>query len=430
MRRLLRRDLREFEILTWHGAHPGDVYEEFFNEQEALRFLRGLARDRYNVRTLRDILADALFHPDLSGVDEQQILEQLAWGLVTGKIRITTPRVRTGLGTGAEQPEPGDEEEPATPPPTTPEPDVALACNFDQVNPKCGDDILLQAQATNIPDGTSITFRLQSLADNKSIRTSSAALAGSRAERAWRVQKPTNDWPDPEIDMVASGGGATAASSNQVTIHRYPDVASETKTIACASGIYGWTGKFDIEFTDFETRITIKIKLVNRLGAKPAPGGAMPAAGPAVSAADKSSMKQDIESKLTEKWMLHRDGCQRGKGCSCPRGRGCCKFKVKITVEFLENGQHHTVNLFQGSGRANATNWTRVKTRANSWAHETGHLLAWYDEYSTGAVGAAPRWKPNRPGAVMNTGLAVPREYYWDFRDWLQAKAGEDWELI
>lgn len=63
-------------------------------------------------------------------------------------------------------------------------------------------------------------------------------------------------------------------------------------------------------------------------------------------------------------------------------------------LDFVEDDYHHEVNLFQGAGRANASNWTRVKTRDNSWAHETGHLLGFYDEYSTGAVGTTYAGRP------------------------------------
>jgi hypothetical protein len=101
-----------------------------------------------------------------------------------------------------------------------------------------------------------------------------------------------------------------------------------------------------------------------------------------------------------------------------------------VQLDFVESGEHHVVNLFQGPGRANAANWTRVKTRDNSWAHETGHLLAWYDEYVGGAVGTSPRWTAPNDTAVMSSGLKVPFEYYWDFRDWLKGKTSQEWEGI
>jgi hypothetical protein len=90
-------------------------------------------------------------------------------------------------------------------------------------------------------------------------------------------------------------------------------------------------------------------------------------------------MKADIEGKLSRKINLYRKNCAFGDACACPK-------PIVVVVDFVESGQHHEVNLYQGPGRANAMNWTREKTRDNSWAHETGHLLDWYDEYAGGAV--------------------------------------------
>jgi hypothetical protein len=141
-------------------------------------------------------------------------------------------------------------------------------------------------------------------------------------------------------------------------------------------------------------------------------------------------MKADIEGKLSNKRLFHRAQCTQGDGCACPKNQGCCKIRVRIFVDFVESGQQHEVNLFDGRGRADSGNWTRVKTRENSYAHETGHLLGFYDEYVEGAVGSLPRWRL-QSGVIMSTGLRVPAEYYWDFRDWLTKNcANEDWTVL
>ena len=111
MRRALRRAFSEHEVLTLRDMRPGDICEEFLSEALALKFLRELARDGYNMRVLRAILVEGLFRPDLSGLDDYETLRQLAWQLVSGKIRITTARLRTGVG--GEKP-PAEKEEPAT----------------------------------------------------------------------------------------------------------------------------------------------------------------------------------------------------------------------------------------------------------------------------------------------------------------------------
>jgi len=232
-----------------------------------------------------------------------------------------------------------------------------------------------------------------------------------------------------EERVVHSVADLNADAAKNLTILKYENNAWETKTIACSAHGFGWTGKFDIELKDGQITVATKIKLINRQGAKSADGTSLPAAGPAVSDEDKRAMKADIEGKLSNKRLFHRAGCKRGDGCNCPKGRGCCKISVRIVVEFVESGEHHVVNLFQGPGRANANNWTTIKTRDNSYAHETGHLLGFYDEYAGGAVGSAPRWKV-QGGVIMSVGLTVPAEYYWDFRDWLKSKCnGEEWTV-
>jgi hypothetical protein len=305
---------------------------------------------------------------------------------------------------------------------------------FAETEVKCGNNVELQADATNITDGNSAAFALKKLPGGEDIDSASANLSGSQVRRlSWVSKKPSEQWPEWEVDFDVSADGCSPRSENQLKFFRYQNQAVQTKTInrTTTDGSALRDGKFDIEFQDGVLLITIKIKLINRLGPKPDDGDPMPAAGGAVSDEDKQSMRADIEQKLSDKWLLHRQDCQRNESCDCPIVNKCCKFKVTVRVSFVENGEHHPVNLFQGSGRANSLNWTRIKTRDNSYAHETGHLLGWFDEYSgTTTPGSPPRWQVPRDGVIMNEGLDVPGEYYWDFRDWFANKTSESWELI
>jgi len=294
----------------------------------------------------------------------------------------------------------------------------------------CGDSIPIQIAGGNLPARSSAKIDLKSGQDGSLVESIHRTMDVLPFQAKWIARKKGPEWDSTEILLSAEAAGAKAEAGNKFKVKRIPDYAKETKTIQCTSGIFGWTGKFDIEFSSGILHVTTKVKLMNRLGAKPAPGGPMPAAGGPVSDQDKAEMKKDVESKLTGKWFMHRKSCDRNKKCDCEGRNGCCKFRIRVHIEFVESGEHHIVNLFQGPGRANASNWTRVKTRANSWAHETGHLLAWFDEYDGGAVGAAPRWKTPNDTAVMSSGLKVPFEYYWDFRDWLKSKSSQDMEGI
>jgi len=300
--------------------------------------------------------------------------------------------------------------------------DKRITGAFYETEIRCGDTTKVRADGCNISPGANTIFDIYRVRDKKAMETVSGTMNSQEVRNLpWKARKPDDLLSNDEFEFKVAADGIDNTSTNKLKFKPWPSYARETKTIACSSGVYGWTGKFDISFSPDEITVTVKIKLTNRDGSKPASGDPMPdEADDPVSDADKATMKADIEGKLSRKIVLYRKDCVFGDACTCP-------IKIKVVVNFVESGEHHTVNLFTGAGQANATNWTRVKTRPNSYAHETGHLLGWYDEYSTGAVGTAPRWKNSNPSAVMNTGLDVPPEYGWDWRDWFAGKTGEDW---
>lgn len=301
-------------------------------------------------------------------------------------------------------------------------PEKKLTVAFSTEKCRCGDEIKLLATSQNLTPNAKVNFELKQ--EGKTVAVDDE-LQPITAQTPWKSKAATDKMPEPVIELSGKADGVSATADKPLLIEKYSDIASSTKTIVCRSGKFGWTGKFDVCLAAGKVIVTVKIKLLNRNGSKPPNSGdPLPAVDGTVSAADKAAMKADIEGKLSGKNYFHRTKCARSDACDCPKERCCCKATVQIIVEFVESGEHHQVNLFQGPGRANATNWTRVKTRDNSYAHETGHLLGWYDEYAGGAVGAAPRWKI-QTAAVMNVGLTVPKEYYWDFRDWLQGGAAD-----
>src|SRR5580658_3591335 len=292
---------------------------------------------------------------------------------------------------------------------------------------RCGDPVGLRAYDVGL-DGQNATFTISQ--NGNTVTTLNAPLRSGSADATWVSQANTTSMPEPVFTLSGSAGSTTANAQSDLHLQKYDDFAATLKTIACTSGTFAWTGKFDIALTHGEVVITAKVKLLNRQGPKPsAPTTPIPVVGPPVSDADKASMKADIEPKLGARWIFHRKKCARGDPCNCPKDRDCCKMRVRVVVDFVESGEYHTVNLYQGAGRANSGDWTRVKTRENSWAHETGHLLGWYDEYAGGATGPSPRWTI-RSGVIMDTGLTVPQDYYVEFRDWLQQVTAEDWTMI
>lgn len=298
----------------------------------------------------------------------------------------------------------------------------SISGRFKQAELKCGEAGHVEADGVNISEAASTSFAIKRVRGGTSIKSVSGPMNGQHVrDLAWEPQRHAGHQVGDEYTFDVSADGVSAPSSNKFKFKDFPDYGPETKTFACSSGIYGWTGKFDIKYSADKITVTVKIKLQNRLGGKPATeAAAKPAIGPAVSDEDKTTMKADIEGKLSEIASLYRKNCVFAEGCSCPK-------LIYIVVEFVESGEHHVVDLYTGAGRANSGSWCRIKTRDNTYAHEVGHLLAFYDEYTGGAVGSAPRWKPNEPANIMNVGLTFPAEYSWDFRDWFAAKTGEEW---
>jgi hypothetical protein len=308
---------------------------------------------------------------------------------------------------------------PPSPPPAAIQ--KAVAGRFTQASVKCGDPGHVQADGTNIAEGATTTFTVRPSAGGEALATVSAAMNGQAVRGLdWRPRRPRRAARGDTYEFVVEADGQRAVSSNRFSFHEYPAVDPETVTLARRSGRFGWTGRYSIKFGSDHVTVSVKIRLVNRLGAKPEPGEAQPPIGDPVSPADKAAMKADIESKLSQKVSLYRSACRFGTDCSCP-------VPVRVLVSFVESGEHHVVDLYQGNAQANALQWTRIRTRDNSWAHETGHLLGWFDEYPTGAVGPTPRWQSSAPTHVMSTGTTVPPEYAWDFRDWYASKSGEGW---
>lgn len=95
MRRVLRKGFQKFQIIDWHERHPDDSFKKFRNKFSALGFLRGFMGDHSNMMTLRSILGGGLFNADFSRLSDHDVLDQLAWRLVSGQIRITVLPVTT-----------------------------------------------------------------------------------------------------------------------------------------------------------------------------------------------------------------------------------------------------------------------------------------------------------------------------------------------
>jgi hypothetical protein len=310
------------------------------------------------------------------------------------------------------------------------------------VNPvKCGSAATMEAVTGGIPDETAATFTVKQAPSGDTLDTVESEVRDDRSTANWASKKPSSEWgEDPDATFAVAVADATEESAG-LSFHAYEDVPRETRSHARRPvGCAAFTGRYTIEFTDRAMLVRVKVKLRNKQAARPANRADYDtvADGPAVSDDQKRTMKRAIEGVLSRRLDLHRNDCARGDECDCPRENKCCRFEVVVRVFFVESGEYHTVNLWPGSDRHDVHNWHMVESRpGKSWAHETGHLLGWYDEYSNPGAGLAPaddnadnRWQSDRPRGIMGKGTVVYWDHLEDIRSWFCRKSSERWRLV
>ena len=117
---------------------------------------------------------------------------------------------------------------------------------------------------------------------------------------------------------------------------------------------YGWTSTYDVQVTDAEVRVTIKIRLAPQAG---------------VTEENVADVQERARASFREKFdnqFVFTDGET--------------EFAVRTDVQFVESGEHAVVNLHAGNGRSNLSNWS-VERPSETFAHELGHQLGLLDEY-------------------------------------------------
>lgn len=315
---------------------------------------------------------------------------------------------------------------------------------------KCGSDVGMVADTVNIPAGTSASFAVKRVTDNSLLSTENNNTGASSVQVDWTSKKPSADWDAPEVKFKVSAAGVDANSQEaHLSFYSYPDIAQTNisgrmqSPPAPATARFGWDKKVFIRFSDKKLVLTVKIRLRNKTQARPEREKKesyadwkrrcreIPVGAPVPGAA-KQTMKEGIESVYRDEQYLHREACQRNDSCDCDLANRCCKFPVEVIVEFVETSgaMIHEVNLWPGTGRASSNDWYRIESRpGKTWPHEVGHLMGFYDEYSSGAIGNPP-WQTSSSTSIMGSGNEVFDYHLEEFRAWFNDRAGEPFKLI
>jgi hypothetical protein len=146
-------------------------------------------------------------------------------------------------------------------------------------------------------------------------------------------------------------------------------VAREEFSFSFSECIYGGTAAFQQEWSHIRVRIRLD-----------------PDAG--ISAATINTLsttwQNGIESTWSNKWGVGRPG------------ELTCVFTFE--VEWVADGQHHTVRVRPGPARSNQTTWDTMDSGSIA-AHEFGHMLGLNDEYTDKNC---PDRSPVNSGTVMD----------------------------
>ncbi len=84
----LRRGLHRFEIVDRFSVREDDTLADFRDRTSALSFLRGCRHEHFGMKQLRDILARDSLGSHLYRFSDNEILEQIAFGLVSGRLKV------------------------------------------------------------------------------------------------------------------------------------------------------------------------------------------------------------------------------------------------------------------------------------------------------------------------------------------------------
>ncbi len=161
--------------------------------------------------------------------------------------------------------------------------------------------------------------------------------------------------------------------------------------------IYGWTAAYRIqEDKECALRVTLRIRLVPDTG---------------VTAADIATVQARWEPAIEAAWTNQFPLVRTDGSCNCER------YRLSVDVQFVTSGEHHTVTVHPGSGRADMSNWY-VNDPGGTAAHESGHMFGNPDEYSDSNC---PGRTVTSDGSIMQTSQtgAVRERHYQGFADWL-----------
>ncbi|MCS6914077.1 MAG: hypothetical protein RMK29_22175 [Myxococcales bacterium] len=227
-------------------------------------------------------------------------------------------------------------------------------------------------------------------------------IGATRGGETLTVLSRADGWAHVKVDL---NGVETAGYMPERYVIKQGEQGSipvETISRYIADGPYGWDSQYDI----WAVGKTVFVRL--RIEAKPDAG---------VTQAEVDRLTREWE-QAEQKWS--------GAYQLVDQADANNSYDVRVDVQFVTKGAHHTVRVRPGPARSNMASWD-TKDDRHAASHEIGHMLGQRDEYPDPE---APDRTISDSSSVMHTKTgAVQKRHYQDFCDWLSKKTGKTFEV-
>ncbi len=401
------------------------------------------------------------------------------------------PSIKEG---SASAPEVSESEKPAEEEEEEKKKKKTLTARWSPLEAYCADEVKLLGSATNMDAGTSAsgvgsTVKAGSVASLDGTGQNSFTLEWRVKDVVFSSPEMP---PQKDVQGKLSAGGLTASAPQPLAVKRVPDKELQPVSFGLTSGQYGWTAAFRVGIEKRKLMIRQKLKVTpawlgkwisfdseadGREGwgfvkkdaaawvfwdtsASPPAWTALPRgiseytvnnlvfiqkgtsfaargqlsmewseafAQPAGYEQKKAAWLANIHQVWDDKFYLHHKECKSSSD-------SCCSWRVRVKVEWNASAVASDKEIFAISAqeweRSNAKDWYLTEERIGVAAHECGHLLGAYDEYTGGAVDLTTN--KIEDASIMGADLSVAHARHLDgLRDQakniINAAIGRSW---